>query len=215
MDTSPGPRSELAAFVAEAARVDATLAEVPDDAWHAPALGEWSTAELAAHLVRAADRVDAYLDLSVEGGTAACDRFGYWRGGDLVAEAPSIAARAREAAAATPPEELVATFRRAWRRSAERAEALGPDHLLATIRGPMALDEYLATRVLELVVHHLDLRRALDLPPAPDPEAARLVASDLEGLLGSPRPRNLGRDRFLLVATGRLPSDDPRFPVLR
>ncbi len=79
----------------------------------------------------------------------------------------------------------------------------------------MRLDDYTATRVLELVVHHMDLRRALDLPPAPTPAAGLLTMRLLEGLLGSPRPHNLGRTRFILTATGRIPSDDPRFPVLQ
>ena len=207
-------RPELDAFAREAARVEATVGGIAADAWTAPGLGEWTVAELVAHLVRAADRVAEYLDVRPSASAAACDRVSYYRF-DLVAAAPAVAQRSRDDAARIGADALPSTFAAAWRRSVERAAALAPDHLLETIRGPMALDEYLATRVLELVVHHLDLRRALELPPAPDPDAARLVASVLEGLLGGPRPRNLGRDRFLLVATGRLPSDDPRFPLLR
>jgi hypothetical protein len=79
----------------------------------------------------------------------------------------------------------------------------------------MRLGDYLATRVVELVVHHLDVRAALDLPPAPTPAAGRLTMEVLEGLLGTPRPRNLGRTRFILAATGRITVDDDRFPVLR
>jgi hypothetical protein len=37
----------------------------------------------------------------------------------------------------------------------------------------------------------------------------------LEGLLGAPKPRNFGRARFIKAATGRITTDDPRFPVLR
>jgi len=211
-DELPG-RLALAAFAAEAARVEATLAGVPQDAWSRRGLGEWTVVELVAHLVRAADRVDAYLDVPLEGDVLACDRIGYWRA-DLVAEAPAIAQRAREAAAGVSPAELVDAFAAGWRRSLQRASDLPPDEPLQTVRGPMALDDFVATRVLELVIHHMDLRRALDQPPAADPDAARMVAADLEAMLGSPRPRNMGRDRFLLVATGRLPSDDPRFPLL-
>lgn len=207
-------RSALAAFAAEALRVEATLGDIDHAQWPRPALGEWTVAELVAHLVRAADRVDAYLDQPLTADAPACDRISYWRV-DLQSEAPAIARRAREQASSIGAGALASTFAAAWRRSHERARSLPADHLVQTIRGPMALDEYVATRVLELVVHHLDLRRALDLPPSADPRAARIVAADLEALLGGPRPRNLGRDRFLLVATGRLPSDDPRFPLLR
>lgn len=205
---------ELAAFEEEARGVEDTLAGVPADAWGRPALGEWTLAELVAHLVRAATRVDAYLDADIDAQEPAVDRVGYWRF-DLAGEAPAIAARARGEAAAVDPLRLVEAFARGWRASSTKAGALPPQHLLSTIRGPMRLDEYLATRVVELVVHHLDLRAALDLPPAPAPAAERLTMHVLESLLGSPRPRNFGRQRFIRVATGRLPSDDPRFPVLR
>lgn len=205
---------ELAAFETEAPAVESTLKDVPDDAWDRRGLGEWSVKELVAHLVRAVTRVDAYLDADVDAVEPAVDRVGYWRF-DLEAEAPAVAARAREDAARARPDELVDRFAEGWRTSAARAGALPADHVLATLRGPMRLDEYLATRVLELVVHHGDLRAALDLPPASTPQAEQMTMHLLESLLGSPRPRNLGRDRFIRAATGRIPLDDTRFPVLR
>lgn len=208
---------ELAAFRAECAAADATLAAVPADAWRLPALGEWSVSELVAHLVRGATRVPVYLDASSElppDAVPACDRVSYWRQ-DMEAVAPAVAARARAEAEGVDPLTWPARFADGWRATAERAAATGPAALVDALRGPMRLDEYLATRVLEVVVHHLDLRTALGQPPAPTEDAARLVIADLEGLLGEPKPRALGRTRFLRVATGRLPSDDPRFPVLR
>lgn len=205
---------ELDAFAAEAAATEATILQIEGDQWGRPGLGSWTVAELVAHLVRAADRIDAYLDLPVEGSGPVCDRVGYFEF-DHLAAAPGVAQRSREDAARTGVGGLAAAFAAAWRRTVQRCEGLPPDHLLQTFRGPMGLAEYAATRVLELVVHHMDLRQALDLPPAATPEAARITVEVLEGLLDGPRPRNLGRDRFIRVATGRLPSDDPRFPVLR
>jgi len=205
---------ELDAFTGECDAIDGTLAGVPADAWGRPALGEWALTELVAHLVRGASRVDAYLDEPVEGDAPACDRVSYWQF-DLAAEAPAIAERARREAAKVDAETLPALFSDSWRASAQRAGGLPPGQLLATPRGPMRLGDYLATRVVELVVHHLDVRAALDLPPAPTPAAGRLAMEVLEGLLGTPRPRNLGRTRFILAATGRIAVDDDRFPVLR
>ena len=202
---------ELRAFDAECDLVTQTLAGV--ETWEAPALGRWSVAELVAHMVRATTRVPAYLAEPVDG-PPVVDRVSYFRY-DAAGEAPAIAQRAVDEAAAVAPSELARRFSAGHAATLQAANEAGPDHVLFTIMGPMRLDEYVATRVLEVVVHHMDLRAALDLPPASDPAAARLVMQMLEGLLGGPRPRNLGRTRFIQVATGRLPSDDPRFPVLR
>jgi len=157
--------------------------------------------------------VATYLDTEVHGDPVV-DRVSYWRY-DHAAEAPEIARRAALQAAKVDAETLPALFTEGWRSSAERAAEVGDSHVLQTIMGPMRLDEYLATRVLELVVHHTDLRAALDLPAVSTIAAARITMDVLEALLGGPRPRNLGRARFIQVATGRSPSDDPRFPVLR
>ncbi|MDQ3709156.1 MAG: maleylpyruvate isomerase N-terminal domain-containing protein [Actinomycetota bacterium] len=204
---------ELDAFVEECQALDDTLAGVPAEAWTRQALGSWDVAQLVAHLVRAATRVATYLDTEVHGDPVV-DRVSYWRY-DHAAEAPEIARRAALQAAKVDAETLPALFTEGWRSSAERAAEVGDSHVLQTIMGPMRLDEYLATRVLELVVHHTDLRAALDLPAVSTIAAARITMDVLEALLGGPRPRNLGRARFIQVATGRSPSDDPRFPVLR
>ncbi|MGH8901053.1 MAG: maleylpyruvate isomerase N-terminal domain-containing protein [Egibacteraceae bacterium] len=204
---------ELAAFEEECADVDRTLAMVTAEDWGRHGLGEWTVAELVAHMVRGATRIDAYLGVAPRGKPIR-DRVSYFQF-DLETQAPVIAQRARQEAASINPEDLPARFASGWRASVDRAAALPPEHVIATFRGPMRLDEYAATRVVEMVVHHMDLRMALDQPPGATPAAGRLAMSVLEGLLGSPRPRNHGRTRFILAATGRISSADDRFPVLR
>lgn len=205
---------ELAAFTAECRAIETTLAGIGPASWSRSALGEWNLHELVAHLVGGAARLAEYAAQPVGGEAPACDRVGYFRM-DLEAAAPAVAQRARQRAAELPAGQLHESFGRAWRASAELVATQGGDALVATLRGPMRMDEYLATRVLEVCVHHLDVRRALDLPPAATPEASSLVLDILEGLLEGPRPRNLGRMRFILAATGRVDADDPRFPLLR
>jgi uncharacterized protein (TIGR03083 family) len=204
---------ELAAFVEECTAADRTLTLVTAEDWGRHGLGEWTIAELVAHLVRGATRIGAYLDLD-PGGEPVWDRMSYFKF-DASRVSPAVAERARQEAAAVDPNELPARFAAGWRASVERAAVLPPQHVIATVRGPMRLDEYTATRVVEMVVHHMDLRMAIDQPPGPTPAAGRLTMSVLEALLGSRRPRNLGRTRFILAATGRLASTDDRFPVLR
>jgi uncharacterized protein (TIGR03083 family) len=207
-------RIELDAFAQEAAAVESSLARVPAAAWPRPALGVWTLGQLTAHLVRAATRIDAYLDRPPSASVPACDRVGYFRF-DAAGEADAVAERARAYAQSVEPERLVEDFAAGWRRSLERARGRRSDDLVETVRGPMTLDEYAATRVLELVVHHIDVRSALDLPAAATPVARRLTVGILEALLDGPRPRNLGAVRFIRAATGRVAADDPRLPVLR
>jgi uncharacterized protein (TIGR03083 family) len=205
---------ELAAFRAECAAIDATLQEVADESWELPALGEWDVAELVAHLVGVVERVSEFLDAPAEPGSPTVDRVEYYRY-DPAELAPAVAERARLRAARVPAGTLPALFAQSWREAERRAAEAGPRRPLTTPRGAMHLDEYVATRVLEATVHHIDLCAALGLPPVSTPDAARLTMRLLEGLLGAPKPRNLGRARFIKVATGRIVTDDPRFPVLR
>jgi len=205
---------ELDGYVAECTSADATLAGVEPQDWHRPALGSWSVAELCAHLVRQVSRISAYADRPVDGTQPAVDRTTYYRY-DVATVAPDVAARAVADAAAGDPRQLPAAFAEAWRADAALAGSLPADRLLGSIFGPIRLDEYLATRVLEVVVHHLDLRTALELPAAVSAQGGQLVTDLLAAMLDGPRPRALGRVRFLQVATGRIASDDPRFPLLR
>lgn len=204
--------AELDAFVEECAAIDQTLSALPSEAWDRTALGTWTMKELVAHLVRGATRVTAYLPDPVPDGPL-LDRVEYFRY-DADAEAPGVAQRAVEEAAEVEVDSLPGRFAIGWRATAAAADDHGPDQTLNTFRGPMRLDEYVGTRVLEMVVHHLDVRVALDQPPSSTPEAARMTMALLEGLLGEPRPRNMGRTRFIQAATGRIDTDDPRFPVL-
>ena len=203
---------EIEAFAEECAAIDATLADIDAEAWSRPALGSWNLAELVTHMLRGASRITEYLPLPVDD-QPLIDRVAYWRY-DARAEAPAIAKRAVEESARYQPTELPGHFAVAWRASVAAANDHGAAQTLPTFMGPMRLDEYTATRVLEMVIHHLDVRIALDLPPVATPAAARMTMAGLEALLGEPRPRNMGRTRFLLAATGRQETDDPRFPVL-
>ena len=203
--------AEMDAFAREAGRIERTLHEIGAADWARPGLGEWNLAELVTHLTRQADRLAEYRDRPLSGDQPAADRYTYYRA--AAGMAADIARRAHDGAAGIEPASLPQAFTAAWRRSAEAVTA--PNALIETVMGPMLFADYAATRVVELVVHHMDVRRALDQPPGADAMAARVTADVLEGMLDGPRPRNLGRTRFILVATGRTPHDDPRFPVLR
>ena len=205
--------SVLHAFSDEALAIEQTLADVAPQDWVEPGLGDWTIAELFAHTIRAAVLIDRYLDLPAGGDTAAHDRVSYFAF-DHAGAANSIAQRARDEAAKISPGRLPAMFADGWRRSLERAVTLPETHLMHSIRGPMELHEYAATRVLELTIQHMDLRRALGHDPAPSETGLAVTAGVLDGLLAGPRPTDAADDiTFVLAATGRAPSTDKRLPL--
>ncbi len=88
---------------------------------------------------------------------------------------------------------LVATGR--WADAGERLRFQG--QVITT-------GDFLATWVVELAVHQLDLGRDLDVP-APPPAALRLSRVTVEALLGGPLPEALPDREVLLLGTGRAP----------
>ena len=204
---------EMEAFTAEARAVERTIERIGDEDWTRPGLGEWTVAELVAHLVRAADRITAYVEQPVEGNAPVCDRVSYFDF-DHTSAAADVADRSRQDAARIGTRALASSFADAWWSTLQVVEGMPPDRLIATFRGPMALGEYAATRVLELVVHHLDLCRALGIRAATTPEALAMTASILAELLDGDRPETLDDASFVLAATGRDAHPDPRLPVL-
>ncbi|CAN5460206.1 hypothetical protein BH10ACT1_BH10ACT1_21650 [soil metagenome] len=150
---------------------------VDDHRWDQAALGDWSVRELVVHTARAYKTVVEYLGGDVHDETQIYSAAGYYRT-VLAEETPHlhISARAkREAVAETDPVAMIDE----WAKKAEdlvaRSAADATVHLFV---GEMALDQYLATRVVELVVHGLDLAAAIDLP-TPAPGGAARVAIEV------------------------------------
>lgn len=147
---------------------------VEDDRWAQPALGEWNVRELVAHTDRAYKTIIDYTVGEVKDPTIIYSAAGYFRT-VLAEQTPHvhIANRARQEAAERL-DWLVATDELG--ETAERLVAdLPGDHPVHTFVGEMLLDQYLATRVVELVVHGTDLAQAIDLPTPPPDTSARVA----------------------------------------
>jgi hypothetical protein len=84
----------------------------------------------------------------------------------------------------------------------------------------MRLDEFVASRVVEAVVHGLDLTDALGREPMATPEGVAVTAAILDDLLArktvAGRPPDLGNDMvWVRAASGRGPEHpDPRLPLI-
>ncbi|MBW3621225.1 MAG: maleylpyruvate isomerase N-terminal domain-containing protein [Actinobacteria bacterium] len=185
-----------------------------DDLDRPTRLGDWTVQQLVAHLVRGIDRIPAYLAAD-EPPEAETDWLDYWsRAAET--DPAGVSQRAREFAQAINGRRVRDVWRDTLEVAVGEAHAAPADRLVGTPFGGIRLDHYLPTRVLEVTVHGLDLRAALGLEEVATPLALGITTEVLDELLEGPRPDDVGGDpvAWILAATGRRPSDDPRLPVL-
>ena len=173
----------------------------------------WDVKVLLAHMWRDVDRIEVSL-LTPSPTAADTDAVGYWRAYDPVADAPEISARSLEIAGEfATGTELARSFAAHWPECVEMATDEHPGRLVQTWGPAMLLEEYMKTRVLEIVVHGLDLARALAREPWSTGAGRAMVRKVLIGLLGAEPPARLGWDdlTFIEKGTGRLRlTDDDR-----
>jgi uncharacterized protein (TIGR03083 family) len=172
---------------------------VPDDRWDTPALGEWTVRELVAHTLRAFTTIEQYLGAEQAVDRPMADAAEYYQ---VVLADPAVHAavrrRGKEAGAALtdPLGEAEATSQRVLALVASSDD----DEPVNTFVGQIGLVEYVATRVVELTVHTMDLQRAVGQQAAIGSAAATVVL---------PLLTQLGRPEAIVLAlTGRAPLPD-------
>ncbi len=175
------------------------LGGIDHDQWSAPALGEWSVLELAAHASRAYSTVMDYLaphgEIDVD---SAADYFR--RAMPDAAVNAAIAERGRAEALGMASDPVGAIERRA-RATFAQIEQAPVGSVCVSRGGTIALGDYLATRVVELSVHTLDLVDVVGSDsPEPPPLAARVSVSVLGALASGSSPSVL-----LRALTGHVP----------
>jgi uncharacterized protein (TIGR03083 family) len=179
----------------------ALLARIGPEQWDLPGLGNWSVRSLAGHTARAILTVETYLSQDEPGvvGIPDAERYyssiyapfadaaaveargveaGVWLGDDPVGQVTAALERTRELIAEQPPTRIV---------------SIGGMGIL--------LDEYLRTRVFELVVHTIDLSRATGIPSGL-PQSSIVASATLAASVAAQSGR--GED-LLLALTGRIP----------
>lgn len=169
-----------------------------------------SVKDLVAHMARGGARIVEMTAQDPIDDEPEKDGVTYFRY-DAAAEAPSILKRAQGDASAVETRDMPRYWDESWSkglRAARDAIAKG-DAVYPGLFGSMRITEYLRTRAVEVVVHHLDLDDALGHDPHPDAEALEIVGDVLRGLLGTDL-RGAGVDdvRFALIGTGRAPLNE-------
>jgi len=170
-----------------------------------------SVLEVAAHAFRGSRRIVEMIEAGPVEAEAEKSAITYFRY-DADAEASAIVQRAQEVARTFEP----AAWRPGWDEALRQAEPhLKVDPVFGTVFGLMHLSEYLKTRVVEVVIHAMDMRHALNLSPDPTGPGLTACCDVLRGLLGADvRPLGMDDVRFAETATGRATLDDAEREML-
>jgi hypothetical protein len=198
-----------AAFL-DAASTAVRLLERPEltERWQQDSvLAQFAVAALAGHLLRGMTTVEQYLDgPEPDGAGISAARYFHTviRSADID-DAAHQAIRGRGAeAAAGGPAALASEARAALGRLSPRLAEMDAGRRLRVASGlVMTLDEYLRTRVVELVVHADDLAASLGVELAPPQPATCAIAIDV--LVGVARIRH--GDMAVLRALARRERD--------
>ena len=136
------------------------------DAFAAPALGEWCVRDLVGHTYRSFTTVLSYSAVP-------SDKVDFERPVDYFLRLLSsdvnhghIAERGRAAGLEIieDPKMMVRGFAMYVKN---KLEELSDDHIMGTLTGGMRLIDYLPTRTFELIIHTMDLTKALGLESSP------------------------------------------------
>lgn len=174
-------------------------------------LGDWTVRELVAHLGLGIG-LSRYV-AAAEPGAVPLSLGEYVRAYPPASE--QIAQMTREISARFG-DDLVGGFRRTAAEAFAALDAI-PREVFQARRGPISRDDYLLTRLLELVVHGDDLQRALGrtdaplLPPAVAAVSDALATAYVERAGTAPSGAGL---EWIRRAAGRVPDEDPNLPLL-
>jgi hypothetical protein len=118
------------------------------------------------------------------------------------------------------PSDMVAVLEETFGKTIEESRDTLPETIGPGYYALMRLDEFVASRILEAVVHGLDLSDAMGWEPMATPEGIGVTADILDDLLArrtvAGRPGDL-RDNltWIRAASGRsLDHPDPRLPLI-
>ena len=172
--------------------------QVDIDGWEVPALGEWCARDLTGHTYRAFTTILSYsakpgdkVDLE-----SPVDYF--LKAFESLADPKMVAERGRAAGLEIidDPRMMVRGFAMYVKN---KLDELGDDHIMDTIVGGMRLIDYLPTRTFELIIHTMDLAKAVGVDSKP-PEKGMTATLEILGQIALYRGQ---ASDLVLAATGR------------
>jgi Mycothiol maleylpyruvate isomerase N-terminal domain len=117
------------------------------------------------------------------------------------------------------PDQMPDVLHETFTKTIEGARTTAPDTVGPGYYALMRLDEFVPSRVVEAVVHGLDLTDAIGREPIATAEGVTLTAGILDDLLArktvAGRPSDLTDDMaWVRAASGRAEHPDPRLPLI-
>ena len=192
-----------------------TLLQPPD-----PARPPWTVLELAAHF-------DVFMGLTLGlvaepmAAQPVVDRASFYLAvSDRATVAPVIYQYIVDHAHGHTPATIVDKVDTTFKQALEAMRTTAPDTIGPGFFGPMVLEEFVATRLVEVQVHGLDLTDALAARPLSMPGVTTMAAEVLEEVLARRavpgRPADLVGDDlgFIRAAAGRGAHPDARLPII-
>jgi hypothetical protein len=183
-----------------------------------PELPRWTLMELAAHFDISIGLTRALI-AEPQDGQPGRDRVSFFifSRNEVAPVVYDYAVRGAEGKTA---ESMLRTLHETFARTVQESRATSPSTVGPGYYALMRLEEFVPSRVVEAVVHGIDLTDPLGLPCRSTPEAISTTASILDELLArrtvAGRPADLAGDdlAWIRAASGRQQHPDPRLPVI-
>ena len=209
----------------ELQQVAATFADLSDDEWRAETLLEpfeagrphWTVFELAGHCDISIG-LTRMLIASQQDGQPGRDHVSFFIF-SRAEVAPTVYDYAYTMVEGKTPADMPGVLAETFSKTIEESRALPPETVGSGYYALMRLDEFAASRIVEAVVHGIDLTDATGRDSIATPEGLAYTAALLDDLLARRtvpgRPADLADDlAWVRAASGRAPHPDPRLPLL-
>jgi len=165
-----------------------------EESWDSPsALREWRVSGLTGHLVRAVTTVEQYLEADLAPGGRRISPGAYYATvidtDDIGSELHRTIRERGDEMANAGHSKLLAMMKETADRLRKRLDSEPPDRLVAVLRGlVLSLDDYLRTRLVELVIHSDDLAVSVNISTPNFSTEANQIVTDV--LINTARERH-------------------------
>jgi hypothetical protein len=218
-------QADVQTLDAELARVEQAFRGLTESDWRRPtllrpldeALPHWTLFELAGHFDISIG-LTRMLISSRQGGQVGRDRVSFFIF-PRSEVAPVVYDYAYTMVEGKSPDQMPEVLAETFTRTIEEARANSPDVVGSGYYALMRLGEFVPSRMVEAVVHGLDLTDTLGQDPIATPEGVAMTAAIFDELIARRtvpgRPADIGDDMaWVRAASGRAPHADPRLPLI-